>query len=58
MTWNERIAEVGYSALGKGLVSLKEGLEVLGREPENTLYRDAVIQRFESSYGLCTSMLV
>jgi nucleotidyltransferase substrate binding protein (TIGR01987 family) len=27
------------------------------REPENSLYRDAVIQRFEFTYGLCASML-
>lgn len=36
---------------------LKEGLEALQREPENTLYRDAVIQRFEFTYGLCAGML-
>ncbi len=39
------------------LRGLKEGLEALEREPGNTLYRDAVIQRFEFTYGLCANML-
>jgi len=51
------MAEIDYSPLGKALMRLQEGLEALGREPENTLYRDAVIQRFEFTYGLCASML-
>jgi nucleotidyltransferase substrate binding protein (TIGR01987 family) len=51
------MAEIDYSPLGKAVQRLKEGLEALGREPENTLYRDAVIQRFEFTYGLCASML-
>jgi nucleotidyltransferase substrate binding protein (TIGR01987 family) len=48
---------IDYSSLGNAVQRLKEGLEALGREPENTLYRDAVIQRFEFTYGLCASML-
>jgi len=48
---------IDYSPLGKAIGRLKEGLEALQREPENTLYRDAVIQRFEFTYGLCASML-
>lgn len=51
------MAEIDYSPLGKAIERLKEGLEALGREPKNTLYRDAVIQRFEFTYGLCASML-
>ena len=51
------MAEIDYSVLGKAVGRLKEGLEALGHEPENTLYRDAVIQRFESTYGLCASLL-
>jgi nucleotidyltransferase substrate binding protein (TIGR01987 family) len=51
------MAGIDYSPLGKAVQRLKEGLEALGREPENTLYRDAVIQRFEFTYGLCASML-
>ena len=48
---------IDYSPLGKAVQRLKEGLEALAREPENTLYRDAVIQRFEFTYGLCASLL-
>ena len=51
------MAEIDYSPLGKAVGRLKEGLEALGREPGNTLNRDAVIQRFEFTYGLCASML-
>ena len=51
------MGEIDFSPLGKAVERLKEGLEALGREPENTLYRDAVIQRFEFTYGLCASML-
>ncbi len=51
------MAEIDYSPLGKAVQRLKEGLEALSREPENTLYRDAVIQRFEFTYGLCASMM-
>jgi nucleotidyltransferase substrate binding protein (TIGR01987 family) len=48
---------IDYSPLGRAVQRLHEGLEALAREPENTLYRDAVIQRFEFTYGLCASML-
>jgi nucleotidyltransferase substrate binding protein (TIGR01987 family) len=51
------MAAIDYSPLGKAIGRLKEGLEALQREPENSLYRDAVIQRFEFTYGLCASML-
>lgn len=37
------MAGIDYSLLGKAVQRLKVGLEALGREPENTLYRDAVI---------------
>jgi nucleotidyltransferase substrate binding protein (TIGR01987 family) len=46
-----------YSSLGKALGRLQEGLQALQREPENTLYRDAVIQRFEFTFGLCAKLL-
>jgi len=48
---------IDYSPLGRAVARLKEGLEALKREPENTLYRDGVIRRFEFTYGLCASML-
>jgi nucleotidyltransferase substrate binding protein (TIGR01987 family) len=51
------MAIIDYSALGKAVQRLNEGLEAFTREPENSLYRDAVIQRFEFTYGLCASML-
>lgn len=51
------MATIDYSPLGNAVQRLKKGLEALGHEPENTLYRDAVIQRFEFTYGLCASML-
>ena len=51
------MGRIDYSALGKAVARLQEGLEALQREPENTLYRDAVIQRFEFTYGLCAAML-
>jgi nucleotidyltransferase substrate binding protein (TIGR01987 family) len=51
------MAGIDYSPLGKAVQRLKEGLEALHREPENALYRDGVIQRFEFTYGLCASML-
>ena len=51
------MSAIDYSPLGNAVQRLKEGLEALSREPGNTLYRDAVIQRFEFTYGLCASML-
>jgi nucleotidyltransferase substrate binding protein (TIGR01987 family) len=51
------MAGIDYSPLAKAIGRLGEGLEALGREPENTLYRDAVIQRFEFTYGLAASLL-
>jgi nucleotidyltransferase substrate binding protein (TIGR01987 family) len=51
------MAGIDYTPLGKAIQRLKEGLEALTREPENSLYRDAVIQRFEFTYGLCASMM-
>jgi hypothetical protein len=51
------MAGIDYSPLGKAIGRLNEGLEALQREPDNSLYRDAVIQRFEFTYGLCASMM-
>lgn len=51
------MSTIDYAPLGKALARLREGLAALRREPENTLYRDGVIQRFEFTYGLCASML-
>jgi nucleotidyltransferase substrate binding protein (TIGR01987 family) len=51
------MATLDFSPLGKAVERLQEGLDALKREPENTLYRDGVIQRFEFTYGLCAGML-
>lgn len=51
------MSAIDYSPLGRAIERLKEALAALGREPENTLYRDAAIQRFEFTYGLCAAML-
>jgi nucleotidyltransferase substrate binding protein (TIGR01987 family) len=51
------MSSIDYSPLGKAVQRLKEGLAALQGDPANTLYRDAVIQRFEFTYGLCASML-
>jgi nucleotidyltransferase substrate binding protein (TIGR01987 family) len=48
---------IDFTPLGRAIELLKEGLAALKREPENTLYRDGVIQRFEFTYGLCAAML-
>ena len=51
------MAAMDYSPLGKAIQRLQEGLQALEREPGNELYRDAVIQRFEFTYGLCASYM-
>jgi nucleotidyltransferase substrate binding protein (TIGR01987 family) len=43
--------------LANALARLKEGLEALARNPENTLLRDGVIQRFEFTYELAHKTL-
>jgi nucleotidyltransferase substrate binding protein (TIGR01987 family) len=48
---------IDYSPLGKAIERLKEGLVLLQSEPQNDIYRDAVIQRFEFTYGLCVRLL-
>lgn len=51
------MSTIDYSPLGRAIQRLNEGLDALRREPENMLYRDGVIQRFEFTYGLCAGML-
>jgi len=47
-----------FSSLGNAITQLRTGLEMFNVSPENELYRDGVIQRFEFTYGLCHRMLL
>lgn len=51
------MSTIDYSPLGRAIARLKEGLAALGREPENTLFRDAVIHRFDVAFDLSERML-
>ena len=46
------------SSLGRAITQLRAGLTTFNANPENDLYRDGVIQRFEFTYGLCHRMLM
>jgi nucleotidyltransferase substrate binding protein (TIGR01987 family) len=43
--------------LANAIARLQEGLETLARDPDNTLLRDGVIQRFEFTYETAHKML-
>ncbi len=45
-------AEIDLAPLNRAIGRLDEGLTLLGGEPENSLLRDGVIQRFEFTYEL------
>ncbi len=45
------------SSLAKAQARLAEALQALAAEPDNTLYRDATIQRFEFTYELAHKLL-
>jgi nucleotidyltransferase substrate binding protein (TIGR01987 family) len=45
------------SSLAKAMERLAEALQAQGDAPDNTLYRDATIQRFEFTYELAHKML-
>lgn len=49
--------QLDLSSLINALLRLEEALQAHGAAPENTLYRDATIQRFECSYELSHTML-
>jgi len=51
------MVELDYSSLGKAISQLKAGIQMMNAEPQNTLLRDGVIQRFEFTYGLSHKML-
>jgi nucleotidyltransferase substrate binding protein (TIGR01987 family) len=46
------------SLMGKAIAQLRAGVETLGASPDNLLYRDGVIQRFEFTYGLYHKVLL
>jgi nucleotidyltransferase substrate binding protein (TIGR01987 family) len=46
-----------FSSLENAIKRLKEGLDAITTNPDNDLYRDAVIQRFEFTYELSHKML-
>ena len=41
---------IDYSPLGRAIERLKEGLALLAGDPENDIYRDAVIHRFDMAF--------
>jgi nucleotidyltransferase substrate binding protein (TIGR01987 family) len=45
------------SSLAKAVARLSEALEALDETPDNSLYRDATIQRFEFTYELAHKLL-
>lgn len=49
--------QLDLSSLVNALLRLEEALQAHGAAPENTLYRDATIQRFEFSYELSHKIL-
>ncbi|MBF0173155.1 MAG: nucleotidyltransferase substrate binding protein [Magnetococcales bacterium] len=49
--------ELDLSSLTNAVERFAEGLEVLRRQPDNTLIRDGVIQRFEFTYELAHKAL-
>jgi nucleotidyltransferase substrate binding protein (TIGR01987 family) len=46
------------SSLGNAIKQLRAGIEILNADPDNQLYRDGVLQRFEFTYGLSHKMLL
>lgn len=49
--------QLDLTSLVNALLRLDEALQAYGAAPENALYRDATIQRFEFSYELSHKML-
>lgn len=49
--------QLDLSSLENALQHLDEALQAFGQQPENSLYRDATIQRFEFCYELSHKML-
>jgi nucleotidyltransferase substrate binding protein (TIGR01987 family) len=52
------MAELDFSSLGKAIAQLRIGIDTLNSAPDDQLYRDGAIQRFELTYSLCQRMLL
>jgi nucleotidyltransferase substrate binding protein (TIGR01987 family) len=51
------MSEVSTQQLGKAIARLEESLAAYRTEPEQLMYRDAVIKRFEFTFELAQSLL-
>lgn len=49
--------KLDVTSLVKAIASLQEALSAAQKEPQNSLFRDACIQRFEYTYELCCKMI-
>lgn len=55
MSWDD--PELNLDSFVSAVERFAEGLEALRREPENTLYQDGTIQRFEFTYDLAHKII-
>jgi len=51
------MSELSVAQLGKAIGRLEESLEAYRAEPENLMYRDSVIKRFEFTFEVVQSLL-
>jgi nucleotidyltransferase substrate binding protein (TIGR01987 family) len=51
------MSEIGVSQLGKAIERLEESLAAHRAEPEQLMFRDSVIKRFEFTFELAQSLL-
>ena len=51
------MSEIRLEELGRAAERLQESLEAYGREPQNLMYRDSVIKRFEFTFEIAQSVL-
>jgi nucleotidyltransferase substrate binding protein (TIGR01987 family) len=55
--WNDMPIPLDLTSFDKALLRLEEALQAYAVAPDNTLYRDATIQRFEFTYEIAHKML-
>jgi hypothetical protein len=51
------MSEISVSQLGKAIERLEESLAAYRAEPEQLMFRDSVIKRFEFTFELAQSLL-